>query len=281
MWRCIGTSYARLRAITRHHSRQSCVLPGTRKAAAVTEKPTMIQSVQRALRLLEAVGEDERPVSAKMLARRTGIALPTAYHLLRTLVHEGYLRRTSSGYVLGEQVGTLQSSRGNRSVLNRARPALKSLRDEVGGAVYLALYQDGEIVLADIADSPSTHQVDLWVGVQEFGHATAFGKCVLASLDALSREDYLARHQLVDLTPYTLTDRRALTLGLAAQPRYLTDREEFRIGTACIAVPIQTPHFVGALAMSERARRYDGMLTRVDRLHRVAAEIGRLVAATY
>ncbi len=38
---------------------------------------------------------------AKQLARETGLALPTAYHLLRTLVHEGYLRRDKGLFFLG------------------------------------------------------------------------------------------------------------------------------------------------------------------------------------
>lgn len=53
---------------------------------------TLIGSVQRAMRLLEAVAGHECGAPAKQLARETGLALPTTYHLLRTLVHEGYLR---------------------------------------------------------------------------------------------------------------------------------------------------------------------------------------------
>lgn len=54
--------------------------------------PTLIGSVQRALRLLEAMSA-EGGVTAKRLARLTGIPLPTVYHLLRTLSHEGYVQR--------------------------------------------------------------------------------------------------------------------------------------------------------------------------------------------
>ena len=68
---------------------------------APSAEPTLIQSVQRALHLMEAVADSDGRATAKELARRTGLALPTAYHLLRTLVHEGYLRRLDDGcYVL-------------------------------------------------------------------------------------------------------------------------------------------------------------------------------------
>ena len=60
-------------------------------------QPTLISSVQRALRLLEAVAASADAVPAKKLARLTGLPLPTTYHLLRTLVYEGYLRKAENG----------------------------------------------------------------------------------------------------------------------------------------------------------------------------------------
>ena len=57
-----------------------------------TTGPTLIQSVQRALRLLEMVAEFDGRAQAKELARAAGFTLPTTYHLLRTMTHEGYLQ---------------------------------------------------------------------------------------------------------------------------------------------------------------------------------------------
>lgn len=85
---------------------------GTGPAAGVPRPPavgtpTLITSVQRALRLLEAASSYPAGAPAKVLARVATIPLPTAYHLLRTLVHEGYLRRESGVFVLGDAVGRL------------------------------------------------------------------------------------------------------------------------------------------------------------------------------
>jgi len=73
----------------------------------VAAQPTLINSVVRALNLLDAVGAATGPVPAKRLAHAVGLPLATTYHLLRTLVHEGYLARTPDGYVLGERVDAL------------------------------------------------------------------------------------------------------------------------------------------------------------------------------
>ncbi|PKV95172.1 IclR family transcriptional regulator [Amycolatopsis echigonensis] len=173
-------------------------------------EPTLIGSVQRALHLLDAVGASERPVPAKVLARTVGLPLPTTYHLLRTLVHEGYLCKLDDGYALGSQVSELRQHTSLHALLPKIRPVLRALRDEVHGAAYLSLYSDGDIKLVDIADGPAAPSVDLWVGVHESAHATAFGKCILSGLDSEGRRDYLSRHQLADLTPPYLSGMSAV-----------------------------------------------------------------------
>ncbi|APU38913.1 IclR family transcriptional regulator [Streptomyces sp. TN58] len=65
--------------------------------------PTLIGSVQRALRLVEAMYA-EGGATAKRLSRVTGIPLPTVYHLLRTLSHEGYVEREGGSFRLADDL---------------------------------------------------------------------------------------------------------------------------------------------------------------------------------
>ncbi|WAL69030.1 IclR family transcriptional regulator [Amycolatopsis cynarae] len=239
--------------------------------------PTLIGSVQRALHLLDAVGSAERPVPAKQLAHSVGLPLPTAYHLLRTLVHEGYLRKLEDGYVLGTRVDTLCRRDSGQARLRRARPVLRALRDELRGAAYLALYRDGEIELIDIVDGPDTQRVDLWVGVHEAGHATAFGQCILSELDRAAREDYLSRHRLADLTPNTVTDLRVLEQRLRRGEALTGEREEYLLGTACVAAPVHAPGLVGAVAISMPVRRYATALAETTAMRRAAGRVSRAI----
>jgi len=108
--------------------------------------PTLITSVQRAFRLLEAASAHENGAPAKQLARETGLPLATAYHLLRTLVHDGYLRKLpDGGFVLGDRLQTLHTTSRGQALLSRVRPTLAALRDEFATAAYLTFYEDGEI----------------------------------------------------------------------------------------------------------------------------------------
>lgn len=244
-------------------------------------RPTLIASVQRALRLLEAVGSSNGPASAKTLARISDLPLPTTYHLLRTLVYEGYLRKLPDGYILGDQLPALRDTDPARAAISRARPVLQALRDELRGATYLSLLQDGEIVLVDIADGPATPRVDLWVGFTEAGHATALGKCVLSCLDAPDRTEYLSRHRLVDLTPRTVTDPRILLRMLPSDGELVADCEEYSLGTACLAAPVRAPGVVGAIAVSVPTRRFATLRAEQAPLRRAAGRVARALAVTH
>ncbi len=218
--------------------------------------PTLIQSVQRALRLVEAVAALDGRARAKELARAVGLSLSTTYHLLRTLTHEGYLRRLDDGsYVLGPALSTVTSQQRMSSVLAKARPAMQGLRDELKAPVYLALYVDGEIAVVEIVDSPKVPSIDLWVGIHDSAHATALGKCILSSLDEERRQDYLARHPLHALTRKTVTDRRALEKEIHHSTTLARDDEEYALGVHCLATPVLTPDYVGAVAVARQGTR--------------------------
>lgn len=234
---------------------------------------TLIRSVSRALHLLDVVGSASRPVPAKTLARRAGVPLPTTYHLLRTLVHEGYLRRTADGYVLGDRIDALSAGTPGRWAA-RSHEVLQHLHDEVGAAAYLSVLEDGEVRLCDVVDSPEAPRVDLWVGFHDAAHATALGKAVLSTLPAQERREYVATHELVDLTRRTVTDMEVFLRQLEQQSDVALDREEYALGTACVAVPVPSQTLRAAVAVSVPVGQVRRVVERRDELRRAA----RLIA---
>ncbi|MFJ7077245.1 IclR family transcriptional regulator [Streptomyces sp. NPDC098781] len=238
--------------------------------------PTLIGSVQRAFRLLEAVSAHENGAPAKQLARETGLPLATAYHLLRTLVHDGYVRKLADGgFILGDRLQSLHMAGHTQSLLSRIRPTLSALRDELSSATYLTFYEEGEIRVAEIVDGPRAPRVDLWVGFEDAGHATALGKSVLRELDEEARKDYLSRHQLADLTPRTITDTPELLRRLDSSPMApaVTDMEEYALGTVCVAVPVYSGTTIGSLGVSLRADRRSRLEETRTRLEEVRARL--------
>ena len=234
--------------------------------------PTLIQSVQRALRLLEVLAAHGGRAHAKELARAAGLPLATTYHLLRTCVHEGWLQRLDDGsYVLGHRIDVVREHGTAARGVAHARPALEWLRDELGGAVYLARYVDGEVMVAEIVDSARAPRIDLWVGIHDAAHATALGKAILGQLTEPDRADYLSRHPMHDLTPHTVVDQQRLRLPASGD--VAVDDGEYALGICCLAAAVATLDGVGAVAvvsqLSDVRRR--AVLTAAGRVSRALA----------
>jgi hypothetical protein len=73
------------------------------EVTVLSPEKSLVRSLQRGLRIINVVAE-QGPLHAKLVARSVKLPLPTAYHLLRTLVHDDYLVRLDDGtYVLGDR----------------------------------------------------------------------------------------------------------------------------------------------------------------------------------
>ncbi|WP_369170614.1 IclR family transcriptional regulator [Streptomyces sp. R28] len=239
---------------------------------------TLIGSVQRAMRLLECVAEHEYGAPAKQLARETGLALPTAYHLLRTLVHEGYLRRDKGLFFLGEAAVRLSSSGAQQKRRSAVAEALAQWRDAIGVPVYYAQYRDGEIEVICVSDTPGNPAVEEWADFRETGHAHAIGQCLLSQLDEDARRDHLDRHPVQSLTPYTVRDSRTLLQRLERTRRMepVTERQEYALGTVCAAIPITVGTTAATMAISLPAHQADRLLSAARQLQ---DEVGRLLGS--
>ncbi|MFJ9032974.1 IclR family transcriptional regulator [Streptomyces sp. NPDC102274] len=238
--------------------------------ATRTAAPTLIGSVQRALRLLESAGSHPDGAPAKQLAREAGLPLPTAYHLLRTLAHEGYLRREKGVFVLGDAVQRLAHGDGAQNRRSKITESLGRWHDATGAPVYFAVYDDGEIDLVSVADSPAAPALADGADLRENGHAHALGQCLLSKLDEETRRDHLDRYPVRPLTPYSVPDRGTLLerLGSLGPAEPVVERQEYQLGTVCAAVPIEAGAAAGAVAISVPLHQQERLLPAVDRLRR-------------
>ncbi|MEU9372348.1 helix-turn-helix domain-containing protein [Streptomyces sp. NPDC048255] len=237
----------------------------------------MIGSVQRALRLLEAVGSHSGGAPAKQLAREAGLPLPTAYHLLRTLTHEGYLRRESGVFLLGDAAGRLAGAGLQQKRRSMILDSLAHFRDAVGAPVYFAVYREGEIEVVGVSDTPSTPACEEWADFRETGHAHAIGQCLLGQLDEESRKDHFDRYPVQAVTPYTVADLRSLEERISSLGRMqpVTERQEYSLGTVCAAIPITAGDVAATMAISLPLHQEDRLRYAVDRLR---SEVGALLS---
>jgi DNA-binding IclR family transcriptional regulator len=215
-------------------------------------QPTLIASVQRALRLLEAVGGFLQGATAKQLARAAGLPLGTTYHLLRTLTHEGYLRRADGRFFYGDSVEGISRADEAQSGRTDLRSRMEQLRDELGAAVYLAVYEEGEVRVVDTASGPGQPAVEVWADFRATAHAHALDQCLLGQLSEEGRRDHLDRHPPVGLTPSTVAGPSAvLRLLSTVRPAVpVLEHQQYALGTVCAAVPITVGSMVATMALS-------------------------------
>ncbi|MCX5391243.1 IclR family transcriptional regulator [Streptomyces sp. NBC_00094] len=212
---------------------------------------TLIQSVQRAVHLLRALNHRGGSASAKQLARDADLPLPTAYHLLRTLCHEGLVRKDRHGYALADPGGLAVPQPSAPDSLP-TQEWTDQLSLELNAAVYFVVYREGEIRVTAASRNPACPPVTEWADFRLTGHAHAAGQALLSQLSDEERADHLARHPATPLTRHTVAGRTAVERRLASRQRGAPhlEYEEYTLGTVCAAVPITVGSSAATLAIS-------------------------------
>jgi len=207
-------------------------------------KPTRIQSVDRAARLLLLVASD--PLAqwrVRTLTDAMKTSVPTMYHLLNTLVDTGLLTADDQGcYSLGIGIGKLANAYHEQALPPpELWVSLRSISEITGESVYLSAWRSGEMeVVAHLPGSLPVRVGDLRVGFHGVAHARAAGKVLLAFGSEQQRQRYLATAALERVTERTVSTQAALLQVLARtrDDSYAVEYEEFAEGVACLCVPI-------------------------------------------
>lgn len=177
------------------------------RARQPREGARRIGAVERALAVLDTLGEAGGEIGTNELARRTGINASSVSRLLATLAASGYVEQTPAGrYRLGVRLLQL----GNRALdaldlRALARPFLESLAAATGETATLSVSGGHDAITVDYARSPQAVQSVAQIGRPSIGHATATGKVLLAFGDAGLPPGPLRR-----FTTRTIVDPRGL-----------------------------------------------------------------------
>ncbi len=256
-----------------------------KEATVVKRTRRSVQSVDRALDLLEALAAADGEVSITALAARTGLHVSTVHRLLATLLRRGYVRQNpeTSRYYAGAKLATLAEGRSRFGELRlRARPILRAIAEQTRESTNLVVLDD--VMAVYIESIPSSQVVRLFtqVGNRVPLHATGAGKVLLAALPQARRDTLLDRLELRPYTAHTLVDPAALRRALdeARERGFAIDDEEYDEGVRCVAVPVGgMDHAVAALSVSAPAMRLTRQrcLELVPLLRRSAAEIAAAV----
>ncbi|MEC7763686.1 MAG: IclR family transcriptional regulator [Pseudomonadota bacterium] len=216
------------------------------------DKPR-IQSVARAIDVMLCVSRSQAGLTPSEICAATGLQRQTVYHMIQTLTATGMLMRGSDGkYVLGLKVGAFSEGFGRHlAPPERLAPFAREAANQTGETCYAVGWWEQQIIVLAVASGVnSTPGSSVHHGLYSHAHARASGKLLLSLAGERVRDSYLAHHGMEPLTDKTIVDRARFEEEMATVKAqgFAIDREEYREGLICLAVPIYNgavPYVIG------------------------------------
>ena len=229
-------------------------------AAAGDDGRNAVKSLRKAMTVLNVVAAADRPLTIAEIAVRAGIARPTAYRFVQTLVAEGYLAQSPVDSRCSIGLGVLPLA---GSVLDRNRvriealPHLNALAQQTGERANLGiLYRDRLLYIAGV-EKPALPMIYSRFGKTVSAQCCSLGKAILAYWPEPEVRALIGRQPLKAYTPNSITDAAAFMVELAETRArgYAVDCAELVAGSYCLAVVILDARNqpVGAIGLSGRA----------------------------
>lgn len=234
-----------------------------------------VQSVDRALSILETLAEDDEGYRLSDLAIRTGLSTSTVHRLLATLESRRFVQfdRAESKWHVGSRAFTVGASFARRrNFSTQAIPYLRKLRDLTRETANLAVVDDEFIIVLTRMESREIMRSLTQVGGRVPMVTSGVGKAVLATYSDEDVGAVIRHHGMPRLTGKSIVRPSDLFKELEKIRRqgFALDDEEACMGLRCIAAVVYNDCAEPLAAIS-----VSGMTSRLtdDRL----PEVGQIV----
>ncbi|MBU3101688.1 MULTISPECIES: IclR family transcriptional regulator [Clostridium] len=220
------------------------------------EKKRLIQSVDRALELIEILAKTSTPLSAIEISVLLDINRTTAYGLINTLMEHEFIERDqlTNKYTIGVklfELGTLY--RFKLPFTPYANQIADSLVEKWSLEVHVGIYQNNAKVIFVLMHLP-INSVGIPAGYVAPAYCTGIGKVLMSFLPDEVMESQIEKINFEKRTQYTISDKIELKkeLLICNKQGYAKDNQEFLDGMVCLAAPIKdfTGKVVGAISIS-------------------------------
>lgn len=214
-------------------------------AGGRTEKAgRSIQSVERALTIVEILAAANEPLMLGDLAVRAGLNISTCHHIVATLVGRGYVLHAgrNRGYMLSSKLQEL-TALGAREfdLADLVRPTVEALAEQLGEAVQMAVLRDTALITQlRVGQSTGLTEPDEFLKMRA-AHATATGKAILAWLPEAEMARVVYENGLEVFTPHTIPTLSGLIEELRHVRRngFAIDNQELQQGVTCCGAALR------------------------------------------
>jgi len=255
------------------------------KPPIVRENPRasgQVQSLSRALWLMNALAECPQGLSLSEVAHRVQLPTSTVHRLLTTLQNERYVRFESdrSVWLIGVQAFQVGSTFvRSRDIVAMARPYMRRLMEESGETVNLAIADRTEVVYLAQVECHKMMRAIAGPGGRANMHCSGVGKALLAYTSSTELGEILQSKSLPRETPKTISKPDALKADLVKIRKrgFAIDDEENAVGLRCVAAVIFDEHaepLAGLSVSGPMARMTDARIPVLgNAVFQIAAEI--------
>lgn len=218
----------------------------------------IIQSIQRALDIVECFTNKEPELSLHEISDKVKLNKSTIHGILNTMLLNGYIDQNydNGKYMLGKKfISKSVIVPSNLLFKNFSEKYVQPLSEKYNATSHLLIYEHKELYTLQLyIPSSAYYAISSIIGKRIPFHATASGKIILAYMEQGEFDRYLSAHPLRSFTAKTITDAAELTADLAKIRRqgYSLEDEEVELGVFSIACPIfnQFNHIFATVSIS-------------------------------
>ena len=201
---------------------------------------------EKVLLILEAIGNSEFPLTLENISSGIGLAKPTAFRLLNTLIAQGFIERDTNGRrfqpsakfrLMGIHLLSGDSIRSQRVAV------MKRLVDAIGETCNFNILDGNEVLYLDRIETAAPIRLHIDSGMRVPLHCTASGKLFLSHMNETQIRRIVGLEPFDSYTTKTMThysDLLSEIKNISAQG-YSIDECEYLEGSICVAVPVRDP----------------------------------------
>ena len=201
-----------------------------------------INSVERALKILEILGESPRPLTLTEVANQAELTKTTTQRFMNTLSSLGYLNREENKrYFLGTKTLSLGFQFLNTSnLITMAKPYLDELSSQVEMTVNLGVLDNCDVLILHRKEVRKFFNFDIHSGSKLFAYGSALGSVLMAGLSDEEIDRRLDTMNIQQITPKTITSKKGIMEQIfkVRETGYAISDQEQTMDLCSLAAPL-------------------------------------------
>jgi IclR family acetate operon transcriptional repressor len=237
----------------------------TKSPAAPRERSDQVQSLVRALGILNRLAAADEGVTLTEVSQQVGLSPSTTHRLLTTLEQERYVQFDAERRLWAVGVQAFVSGNAflrTRNLTAVARPHMRALMEDSEETVNLAVEDEHEAIYLAQVECRQMMRAFARPGGRVPLHCSSVGKALMSAMRASDLARVLHHRGLAKVTVKTITTTTDLRedLTLCRNRGYAIDDEEHAVGLRCIAAVIfnERADAIAAISLSGPMARIPG-----------------------